>query len=161
MWRDNEEATVHWLAASAKGGEKQTSSRLINWRRPLRRQAGDMATQAGFFMQPYEFFQKRGVAGPKGSVLFGSWWGRWNKVQGEEDLSLVKQFGPIFGEYAGRTPVLVATDPAVARAVLLDNANHFRSRRPTLITTGLLSRIGMERGVNPLGWLKYLHTSMA
>jgi hypothetical protein len=33
-----------------------------------------------WFMEPYDFFEKQGIKGPKPSFLFGNWWKLWQRV---------------------------------------------------------------------------------
>ncbi|XP_049862286.1 cytochrome P450 3A41-like [Schistocerca gregaria] len=93
-----------------------------------------------YLTSTFDYFEKRGIVGPKPQPLFGNYYKLWNKVFGAEDVKNVHQYGKVFGTFDGRTPNLIVADADLAKAVLDKERDHFRSRRAASVKNPLVQK---------------------
>ncbi|ODN01203.1 Cytochrome P450 3A5 [Orchesella cincta] len=77
----------------------------------------------------YGVLEAAGVPVIKPSFFLGSVPNLHQKIQTEEDIKRFQEYGPIWGLYEGRTPIINICDPDLIRAIFLKDVDHFYDRR--------------------------------
>ncbi|XP_070564204.1 cytochrome P450 3A24-like [Ptychodera flava] len=81
-----------------------------------------------YLTAPYSTFTKMGLSGPKPLPMFGSMLA-YRKGLCEVDREWLKKYGRVYGEYQGRRPVLVMSDPELIKQLTVKNFSSFVNRR--------------------------------
>ncbi|CAG7731625.1 unnamed protein product, partial [Allacma fusca] len=63
------------------------------------------------------------------TFLFGSLPDLHRRVTHDEDMKHFKKYGPIYGVYEGRQPVLYVCDPELIKRITVDDFGYFKDRR--------------------------------
>ena len=84
-----------------------------------------------YVARKYSYWSRRGVVGPKPSLLA---FGNTMQTAGhpfppENEVALVRQFGPIYGTYSGLQPTLTVADPEAVKLVTTKDFQYFVNRR--------------------------------
>ncbi|CAL8080397.1 unnamed protein product [Orchesella dallaii] len=77
----------------------------------------------------YGVLEAAGVPVVKPTFFLGSVPNLHQKVQTDEDIRRFQEYGPIWGLYEGRTPIINVCDPDLIRAIFLKDVDHFYDRR--------------------------------
>src|SRR5687767_11562853 len=85
--------------------------------------------------QEHQRFLKRGIPGPKPSLLAGN---MFQLDSGKELAHSImdkwfKEYGDFFGYYRGENRYLVVRDLEILRTIFIEKASSFRNRPPTVI----------------------------
>ena len=82
----------------------------------------------------YDFFARLGIPGPPPTLFFGN----FLSIIRTRVPSIVLQqwtntYGPVFGYFEGRTPILVISEPDVVQDIFVKSFSKFHSRRESLV----------------------------
>uniref|UniRef100_A0A8R1DUJ9 Cytochrome P450 n=1 Tax=Caenorhabditis japonica TaxID=281687 RepID=A0A8R1DUJ9_CAEJA len=91
------------------------------------------ATVAGYFKWVHTYWRRRGLDGPTGMPILGSFYeiSDPNKPRAYFLHNWTKKFGKIFGYYEGTVPVLVISDLDMLQEMFIKKFDCFYARKPT------------------------------
>jgi cytochrome P450 family 3 subfamily A len=75
------------------------------------------------------FFKDQNIPGPEPLPLFGNFLDVVTKGMIVHDTELIKKYGRICGAFEGSVPVLMTSDVAFIKAVMIKDFAHFVNRR--------------------------------
>jgi hypothetical protein len=75
------------------------------------------------------FFKDQNIPGPSPLPLFGNFLDVISQGILAHDMSLIEKYGKICGAFEGATPVLMTSDVAFIKAVMIKDFAHFVNRR--------------------------------
>ncbi|OQV14013.1 Cytochrome P450 3A9 [Hypsibius exemplaris] len=88
----------------------------------------------------FEYWQKKGIPGPRPWPLVGVFVQTMKMGLGFYDLWAIQQFGKIFGYFDGSRPILAVSDPDMLRSILVKDFPQFINRRNLDINGPLLEQ---------------------
>ncbi|OWA55276.1 Cytochrome P450 3A29 [Hypsibius exemplaris] len=88
----------------------------------------------------FEYWQKKGVPGPRPWPLVGVFVQTMKMGQGFYDLWAIKKFGRMFGYFDGSQPVIAVSDPDMLRSIMVKDFPQFINRRDVDINGPLLEQ---------------------
>lgn len=79
------------------------------------------------------FFSRRGIPGPKPSLIFGNISEIGKKGLNNFDRRCADKYGPYFGSFYGNHPVLVICDPEMIKEITVSQFSKFYDRADTIL----------------------------
>ncbi|XP_054157201.1 uncharacterized protein LOC128955552 [Oppia nitens] len=76
----------------------------------------------------FKFWTSRGVSGPKPIPIFGTFYKYITKSRQQVCIENVKQYGKIYGDYLGKSPILTIADPKLIKDIMIKDFNIFVDR---------------------------------